>query len=305
MKQRVVDKLWYEKHILSTCLLPAAFFYRAVVRLRRRILIACHQTRFDVPVVIVGNITVGGVGKTPLVIAMTEHFKAKALRVGIVSRGYGARIHKQPYEVQMHDAARDVGDEPLLLAQKTACPVVIAKKRVAAVQYLLEKHAVDVVISDDGLQHYKLGRAIEVAVVDAKRGFGNGQCLPAGPLREPKRRMQQVDLVVVNGADWPAAYRMDLVPDAMSPSDLPPNQSVAALAGIGHPARFFDTLTKLGIKHQPYAFPDHHRFQSKDLDVAEDIVVMTEKDAVKCHQLSHKPIYVLPVRAKMQDDFWE
>jgi tetraacyldisaccharide 4'-kinase len=299
-----MNKLWYEKHVLARVLYPFALIYRLVVWVRRLIFVKFYQTVFDVPVVVVGNLTVGGVGKTPLVIALAEHFKIRGLRVGIVSRGYGARIKQFPYQVQLDDIASQVGDEPLLLAQKTQCPVVIAPKRVDAVRDLLEKHDIDVVISDDGLQHYKLARAIEIVVIDAKRGFGNGFCLPAGPLREPKKRIKNVDFVVVNGDDWPGAHRMDLMPDKIYPTMLPDNASIAAFAGIGHPERFFDTLTNLGIKHKPYRFSDHHRFVPEDLDVFEEIVVMTEKDAIKCHGFLNKPIYVLPVRAEIKDNFW-
>ncbi|MDX2345689.1 MAG: tetraacyldisaccharide 4'-kinase [Legionella sp.] len=305
MKRDIINKLWYGKHAYAWALYPFALIYGWIVRVRRWYLIQFKQTVFDVPVIVVGNLTVGGVGKTPLVIALAEHFKARGLRVGIVSRGYGARIKNFPYQIQVDDKASWVGDEPLLLAQKTKCPVVIAPKRVDAVRYLLEKHQIDVVVSDDGLQHYKLARAIEIVVIDSKRGFGNGLCLPAGPLRERKKRMQHVDFVVVNGDDWPGAHRMDLIPGEIYPKALPKNTPIAAVAGIGHPERFFDTLTKLNIKHKPYRFSDHHRFTSKDLEVTEEVVIMTEKDAIKCSRFVNKPIYVLPVRAEIKDNFWE
>jgi tetraacyldisaccharide 4'-kinase len=301
----MINKIWYGKHVLAWLLYPLALIYRLIAWVRRWLLINFKQTVFDVPVIVVGNLTVGGVGKTPLVIALAEHLGKRGLRVGIVSRGYGARIKHYPYEIRLEDPARVVGDEPLLLAKKTSCPVVIAPNRVDAVDYLLKKHQVDVVLSDDGLQHYKLARAIEIVVIDAKRGFGNGLCLPAGPLREPKKRMQHVDFVVVNGDNWPLAYQMDLVPGKIDPEPLPQNTSIAAFAGIGHPERFFDTLTNLGIKHKPYRFSDHHRFVPKDFDIPEDVIIMTEKDAIKCHTFLNKPMYILPVRAEIKDNFWE
>ena len=308
MKQHLVNQLnqlWYGKHVLAWLLYPVALIYRLVVWIRRWFLQTFCQTVFDVPVIVVGNLTVGGVGKTPLVIALAKHLKARGFRVGIVSRGYGARIQQFPYHIQLDDNANAVGDEPLLLAQKTQVPVVIAPKRVEAVSYLLKHHAIDVVISDDGLQHYAMGRAIEIVVIDGKRGLGNTLCLPAGPLREPKHRMKKADFIVVNGGDWPNTYRMDFIPGPIYPNALPKGVSVAAIAGIGHPERFFDTLTNLGITYTPYRFSDHHQFVPSDLDVQEKVVLMTEKDAIKCHLFSNKPIYVLPVLADITDDFWE
>ncbi|MCH9690423.1 MAG: tetraacyldisaccharide 4'-kinase [Gammaproteobacteria bacterium] len=300
-----MNQLWYGKHVLAWILYPFSLVYRWVVWIRRWVLETFYQTAFDVPVIVVGNLTIGGVGKTPLVIAIAEHLGSHGFRVGIVSRGYGARIKHFPYHVQSDDVASEVGDEPLLLAQKTKVPVVIDPNRTQAVQFLLEKQTVDVVISDDGLQHYAMSRDIEIVVVDGKRGFGNGFCLPAGPMRESAKRIKKADFVVVNGGDWAGAYQMDLIPGDMYPKVLPPHASVAALAGIGHPERFFDTLTNLGIVHKPYRFPDHHQFVPENLEVAEDLVLMTEKDAVKCHTFSNKPMYVLPVKAYVRDNFWE
>ena len=315
MKYDVLSRLWYTKHPVRWVFYPLSCVYQVVVCVRRIFLTRYSQKPLPVPVIVVGNLTVGGVGKTPLVIAVTEHFQARGMRVGIVSRGYGARITRFPHEVRLHNTSDEVGDEPLLLAETTGVPVVIAPKRVEAVQYLYEKHQVDVVISDDGLQHDAMARAIEIVVVDGKRGFGNGLCLPAGPLRESKKRLKSVDFVVVNGEhegrDWPNAYRMDMLPGditALVTGDVMAEGvagDVAAVAGIGHPERFFDTLTSLGIHHQPYIFPDHHRFQPEDLDVAEAMVMMTEKDAVKCRAFADNTMYVLPIRAKLHDDFWE
>ncbi len=300
-----LNKLWYDKHPLARMLYPCSLVYVLVVWIRRLFLLKFCQTTFDIPVIVVGNLTVGGVGKTPLVMALAKHLGARGLRVGIVSRGYKARIKQFPYQIKLDDVASDVGDEPLLLAQKTKVPVVIAPKRVDAVSYLIKNHAVDVVISDDGLQHYAMARAIEIVVVDGKRVFGNGLCLPAGPLREPVKRMETVDFIIVNGEDCPGAYRMDLVPGEIYPKALPKDASVAAVAGIGHPERFFDTLMSLGIAHKPYCFPDHHQFVPENLNVSEDLIVMTEKDAVKCHMFSGKPMYVLPVQAHVIGDFWK
>jgi len=309
----VLNSLWYGRHPLRWVLYPFSLLYRGVVALRRAYLKQFKQEHVSVPVIVVGNLTVGGVGKTPLVIAIAQHFTARGFRVGLVSRGYGAKIKHFPHDVRVDDTADEVGDEPLLLAQKTQLPVVISPNRMDAVYYLIKQHQVDLIISDDGLQHYKMGRSIEIAVIDGKRGFGNRLCLPAGPLREHPKRLKQVDIVVVNGADWPGAYRFDLVPGAVTQLlsgdevgvDWSDSEQIAAVAGIGHPERFFDTLTELGLTYKPYVFPDHHRFVSADFDLPEHTCVMTEKDAVKCHAFADERMYVLPVQVSIHHEFWD
>lgn len=320
-----LPEFWYKRHYFRWLLSPAAFVYRAVVRIRRQLLQRFCQHVFPVPVIVVGNLTVGGVGKTPLVIELAHQFKSRGLRVGIVSRGYGALVKQFPHEVHVDELAKLVGDEPLLLARKTGCPVVIAPKRVQAVQYLLDKHQSQVVISDDGLQHYAMGRSIEIVVIDGSRGFGNGFCLPAGPLREPVKRLKQVDFVVVNGGVLSdvsytdrltlltnkITHRMDLLPG--KPIQLTTGQPVqwdqlsypiAAVAAIGNPQRFFETLRALGLYFNAYSFADHHQFQPAELCVEESVVVMTEKDAVKCYPFATDKMYFLPVTAHVCDHFW-
>ena len=325
MSVTIIDKLWYGFHPLRWFLLPIAMLYSLVVALRRGYLQRFRQRQFSVPIIVVGNLTVGGVGKTPLVIALASQFQARGVRVGIVSRGYGARVTHYPHEVSCDDDAGDVGDEPLLLAKKTGCPVVIAPKRTDAVQYLLDKYQSQLIISDDGLQHYAMGRAIEIVVIDGMRGLGNGLCLPAGPLREGVGRLQQADFIVVNGELSPSTnktmlsrdlcpkpYRMDLLPGKMTQllsgkliklTEL--KHPVAAVAAIGNPQRFFATLKALGVKFNAYSFSDHHRFHPKELLFAEEVVVMTEKDAVKCQSFATDTMYFLPVEAKLDDKFWD
>ena len=307
-----IDKLWYRHHPLRWLLLPCALVYQAITIMRRHYLQRYRQKHVSVPVSIVGNLTVGGVGKTPLVIALACQFKAQGLRVGIVSRGFGAQVCMFPHEVKFDENASLVGDEPLLLAKKTGCPVVVAPKRNDAVQYLIETHQSQIIISDDGLQHYAMGRAIEIVVIDGTRGLGNGLCLPAGPLREGPSRLSQADFIVVNGGDWPNAYRMDLEPghltqlstgDSMQLSDL--TIPFAAVAGIGNPERFFSQLKAMGLVFKAYSFADHHVFQPKDLSVSEKMVVMTEKDAVKCESFATEAMYFLPVEAHLPDKFWD
>ena len=306
MIERALNQLWYEKpRWYAWPLLPIAWVYQAISCIRRYCLTKRQESVSNVPIIVVGNITVGGVGKTPLVIAMTEHFKQKGYQVGIVSRGYGAKCAQFPHEITSKDDAKAVGDEPYLLAQKTGVPVVIAPKRVQAVDKLLQHHKIDLIISDDGLQHHKMARDIEVVVVDGTRGFGNGFCLPAGPLRESQSRLNQVDLVVMNGAEAEDTHVMQFEPGGVMPCPIPEACTVAAFAGIGHPKRFFDTLNSLNIKHTPYTFDDHHVFKSQDFEVKEDVVLMTEKDYVKCQNFTRKPIYVLPVGAKLSAAFWD
>lgn len=313
-----VDKLWYGHHPLRWLLLPFTMLYCLFVTIRRAYLRCFCQKKYAVPIIVVGNLTVGGVGKTPLVISLAKQLQARGLRVGIVSRGYGAKIRHFPCEVNKDASALEVGDEPLLLARKTNCPVVIAPKRTDAVQYLLDNYQSQIIISDDGLQHYAMGRAIEIIVVDGIRGLGNGFCLPAGPLRENPKRLQQADFIIVNGQVAASfddlnltSYRMDLVPGALTQlisgqsSDVNELEApIAAVAAIGHPQRFFSTLKTFNIKFKEYIFADHHHFCADDLRVAEKIIVMTEKDAVKCQSFATEKMYFLPVEARVDDKFW-
>jgi tetraacyldisaccharide 4'-kinase len=308
----MLTRLWYSKHTLRWCLWPFSWIYILISHLRRIYFILFNQKKFKTPIVVVGNITVGGVGKTPLVIALVENITARGLKVGVVSRGYGARLNGSAYEVKPIDNAVDVGDEPLLIVQKTGCPVVIARNRCEAVRYLENVHAVDIIVSDDGLQHYAMGRSIEIAVIDGTRGLGNSFCLPAGPLRERASRLKQVDLIVVNGGEWDNAYSMLLKPIAfkqlstdksVTADALPGN--IAAVAAIGNPQRFFNSLTALGLQFTPYIFPDHYRYTSQDLNLSESTLLMTEKDAVKCRSFAKDSMYYLAIEAVLSEGFWD
>ncbi|MGQ3888800.1 tetraacyldisaccharide 4'-kinase [Legionella sp. CNM-1927-20] len=310
--QRSLENLWYNQHPGRWLLWPFSYCYQKITDWRRAYLQSFKQQNFSVPIIVVGNLTVGGVGKTPLVIALTKALKNKGLKVGIVSRGYRATIKKFPYKVQPTDQASLVGDEPLLLARKTDCPVVIAPKRSEAVRYLITHHQSQIIISDDGLQHYAMARHIEIVVIDGIRGLGNGLCLPAGPLREHPKRLNTVDFLIVNEGKWPNAYPMimqpgqlvNLVTDKMIDIEELTG-SIAAVAAIGHPQRFYTTLTNMGIKFTSYSFPDHHVFSKEELNVLESKVIMTEKDAVKCQSFATNDWYFLPVEAKLSDTFWD
>lgn len=306
-----MDKLWYGNHPLQWVFSPLSWGYRLAVAARRWYLQNFYQINCPVPLIVVGNVIVGGVGKTPLVIELAKRLQDQGLRVGIVSRGYGATTQDFPYEVQLNDSAEKVGDEPLLLAQRTQCPVVIARKRTAAVAYLLEKHQSQIIISDDGLQHYRMGRAIEIAVIDGTRGLGNGFCLPAGPLREPAARLKQVDFIIVNEGTWENAYPMVLCPGKITQLNTGKeinadsvNGTWKAIAAIGNPQRFYSTLSQLGIEFDSRSYPDHYQFKPHDLDYGHSFIIMTEKDAVKCRSFSSDKMYYLPVNAVLEDAFW-
>lgn len=304
-----IETWWYQRRHRRWLLWPFSLFFQAISYLRRQFLLL-FQYSFPVPVIVVGNLSVGGVGKTPLVIALALACQEKGIRVGIVSRGYGASLSRFPHSVALSDTAANVGDEPLLIAQKTGCPVVISPNRVDAVRYLLDHYQSELILSDDGLQHYAMGRALEIAVIDGLRGLGNGMCIPAGPLREPRSRLHSVDFIVVNDGEWPGAYPMVLDVEPFRcvlhhkiVTQLP--QPLAAVAAIGNPARFFQTLARQGLSFHPYAFPDHHVFTHTELVFPEKNVVMTEKDAVKCQAFAEKNWYFLPVSAKLSDSFWQ
>ncbi|MCX7116014.1 MAG: tetraacyldisaccharide 4'-kinase [Gammaproteobacteria bacterium] len=312
--EHFLNQLWYQpKKRLAWGLFPFACCYALGAWIRRFYLTQFCQWTAPVPVVVVGNITLGGVGKTPLVMAIAQHCLQQGLRVGIVSRGYGARLRQFPHQVLPHEAPSQVGDEPLLMAKHLGCPVVIAPRRVEAVQYLLKHHSVDLIVSDDGLQHYALGRAVDIAVIDGVRGMGNGLRCPAGPLRESVKRLQDVDFCVVNEGHWKHAFQMKLEPvafRALKTGQLIPlasfnHQTVAAVAGIGSPQRFFATLKRCGLLLTPHIFPDHHVYVEQDFESIVGPVVMTEKDAIKCQAFAKDDWYSLCVEARLDATFWQ
>lgn len=267
-------------------------------------------TRLPVPVIVVGNISVGGTGKTPLTLWLVARLQAAGYRPGIVSRGYGGR-QRGPLAVSLASDPADVGDEPLLLARRARVPVYVGRRRPEAARAMLKAHPdIDVIVADDGLQHYALGRDVEIAVVDGVRRFGNGRLLPAGPLREPPRRLDSVDAVVVNGGttDWlrvarpifpmrlePVRLRRLSDPRDIRGLDWLRGRQLNAVAGIGHPERFFELLRDLGAVVTPHPFPDHHAFRPEDLPMG--TVVMTEKDAVKCVAFARADDWLLEVDA--------
>ena len=310
MLQRLAE-VWYRPgHPLGLVLAPLGWIYAASATVRRRL----YESRMlasqsvGVPVVVVGNLTVGGTGKTPLVLWLARLLAEHGWHPGIATRGYGALGPGDIVRVLPVDDPGRVGDEPLLLAQRGGVPVIAAPDRVRAASRLVSECGCDVIVCDDGLQHLRLQRDIEILVVDGERRFGNGRCLPAGPLREPASRAEQVDLVIVNGAAaGPDEMAMQLhAGDAVALGDDGQLRSldsfadgeVHAVAGIGNPSRFFDTLAAHRIAARPHAFPDHHRFVADDLDFGDDLpVLMTEKDAVKCRAFARPGVWFVPVTA--------
>lgn len=297
-------------------LLPLSLLVALVARLRFQ-WFRWRARQPEIPTLVIGNITVGGTGKTPLVIAIAEHLQQRNLQVAVISRGYGANPPTFPWSVEADQPASVAGDEPLLIRRRLGCPVIIDPNRRRALQQVLRLHSVDVVISDDGLQHFRLPRTAEIVLLDASRGLGNGYCLPAGPLREPASRLQQARWLVLNGAAdarWPQAAVMVLegqvVINAATGERLLIDDfsarypQVQAVAGIGNPERFFDSLRGHGLMVVPHAFPDHHPYSAKDLaGFAEHTVLMTEKDALKCLSFAQPNHWYLPVDARLSPVF--
>ena len=303
---------WYAGHPALALLRPLEALYRRVVTRKRARFLSGESAsyRAPVPIIVVGNITVGGTGKTPMILWLIEHCRQQGLKVGVVSRGYGAKPPQLPWRVQADQPADQAGDEPLLIVQRTGVPLMIDPDRSRAVQALLASEPLDLILCDDGMQHYRLARDLELVLVDAARGLGNGRCLPAGPLREPAERLQDADAVLFNGA---SADRADGFGFCLQPSALvnlrtgerraldhfPAGQRLHAVAGIGNPQRFFNTLLGLNWQPVPHPFADHARFSVQSLAFSTPLpLVMTEKDAVKCRAFAADDWWYLAVEAQ-------
>lgn len=307
-----LEACWYGNGRAPWWTGPLAFAYGGVIRLRRWLYCRgwLRSERLPVPVVVIGNITAGGTGKTPLTLAVVDALRGQGFRPGVVSRGYGGR-QREPALLGEAPDPQQFGDEPCLLrAEGTA--VAVGRDRPAAARLLLEAGC-DVVVADDGLQHYRLARDVEICVIDGVRRFGNGKLLPAGPLREPLQRIHEVDLQVCNGADLPGAYTMQLsggevfslLDEHRQSLSTFAGERVHAVAAIGHPRRFFESLRQQGIEVIEHAFPDHHLFAAGDLAFGDALpVLMTDKDAVKCQLFAQPHWWRVPVRAILSDDFY-
>ncbi|MEX2976023.1 tetraacyldisaccharide 4'-kinase [Serratia fonticola] len=306
----MIERIWSGSSLVYLLLLPLSWLYGLVsglIRLSYRCGLR-KSWRAPVPVVIVGNLTAGGNGKTPMVIWLVEQLQQRGYRVGVVSRGYGGKSAVYPLVLDAQTTTRQAGDEPVLIYQRTGAPVAISPKRAEAVQALLNLGELDLIITDDGLQHYALQRDFELVVIDGVRRFGNGWWLPAGPMRERVSRLKTVDACVANGGvaqQGEIAMKLQ-AQDAVNISsgerrpaiELP---HVVAMAGIGHPPRFFATLEKLGVEvEREVAFADHQEYNHGQLAALASqgqTLLMTEKDAVKCRAFAQPDWWYLPVEA--------
>lgn len=312
-----LERQWQGRTAGAALLYPLSALFGVAASVRRSLYRhrALRRERLQVPVVVVGNIRVGGTGKTPLVIWLTTWLQARGYRPGIVTRGYGGSARGPSPVAPGSDATRH-GDEAVLLAARTRCPVWAGRDRAAAARALLGAHPeCNLIVSDDGLQHYALDRDVEIAVVDAARGHGNGWLLPAGPLREPPSRLASVDAVVAHGRKGAAlavnvpVFAMQLAgrtfynllnPAHRAEPEFFAHKTVRAIAGIGHPERYFRHLQQLGMTFSARAFPDHHPYAPSDLaPEGAEAIVMTEKDAVKCQRFATERCWVLPVDAEV------
>ncbi|MDZ7278887.1 tetraacyldisaccharide 4'-kinase [Pantoea eucrina] len=308
----MIERIWSGRSPLWLLLWPLSLLYGAVAGLIR----LSYQRgwrkswRAPVPVIVTGNLTAGGNGKTPVVIWLVETLQQRGFRVGVVSRGYGGKAAHYPLLVTPETPTQQAGDEPVLIAQRTHAPVAVAPVRRAAVEALLAAHDLDAIVTDDGLQHYALQRDREIVVIDGVRRFGNGWWLPAGPMRERAARLSSVNAVIVNGGHAQAhEIAMTLTPGAAinlhTGVALPLTQlpAIVAMAGIGHPPRFFNTLKQQGVTPvAEVAFADHHAYSEKELvQLTQDdqCLVMTEKDAVKCRHFSRPHWWYVPVEAHL------
>jgi tetraacyldisaccharide 4'-kinase len=303
-----IERIWYQGGIGMIPLLPISWLFHLLITLRRWLYRHgwLRVSHFSAPLIVVGNITVGGTGKTPFVIWLSDFLRNKGYRPGIVSRGYGGSASQWPQPVMPESNPALVGDEAVLLARRCRCPMVVSPNRSDAVKMLLKNFDCDIVIADDGLQHYAMGRDIEIVIVDGQRRFGNGHMLPAGPLREPVTRLKSVDLCVINGEPRASnEYRMTLMqsslynlqaPEKVDGLSIFKGRRVHAVAGIGNPEKFFDLLRAADIEVVAHSFPDHHAYCADDLNFGDDgPVLMTEKDAVKCVSFATPYFWVVAI----------
>ncbi len=329
--QQWLESIWYDdaksKSIGRHLLMPLSYLYSAINNYQRKTKTQ-NQVTVACPVIVVGNITIGGTGKTPLTIYIVKLLQKAGYNPGIITRGYGGKAKTWPQLVTASSDASLVGDEAVLMAQRTDVPVYAGANRLESVAELLKEHDCDVIVSDDGMQHYKLPRDIQIAVIDGKRLLGNGYCLPAGPLREKKERLDDCDLIVMNGKNSKGSDSVN-VNDSLTDyfemalegkvlinlstaeekllSDFK-DQELQALTGIGNPSRFYSTLKANGLTVNENSFPDHYAFETSDLSyTSETTVIMTEKDAVKCKPLigDATHYWYLPITATLSNEFDE
>ena len=302
---RIVKPIWYRQKYLALLLFPFEIIYRVCIFLRKK---NCKPVFFSVPVIVVGNITVGGGGKSPFVIALSAYLTSIGYKPGIISRGYGRQVKSHaPLDVHPQDDPINVGDEPRMIAEQTRSPVIVGSDRVCSAQYLLEKYPdCNVIISDDGLQHYRLGRTCSICLLNGEKQLGNKHCLPAGPLREPLSALSSYDIVIDRQKDASllkthyegfVQVREEL---CVRPLDFFENQTVHVVTGIAYPESFLEKLKTLGMTCIPHLFPDHYFFSEEDISFNDDLpVVMTQKDAVKCQIFAKQNTWFLKMRFEL------
>jgi len=304
----IIRNCWNHQNPLSWGLLPLSWIFCGGVTLRqwayRRGWL--NSYRSTIPIVIVGNITVGGTGKTPFLISLAKWLINQGIKPAIISRGYGGKAKHYPQSVTKTSDPQMVGDETVLIAQHLNCPIIVSPIRKYAVEYIEKNYKCDIILSDDGLQHYALQRDIEIVLM-GEQGLGNGFCLPAGALRESLNRLKSVDFILHKNKDFilePQNLQNVVNQNRFSLHQLK-NQTVHALAGIGHPESFFKQLQSVGAKVIPHSFPDHYYFKQQDICFNDDLmVVMTEKDAVKCRQIATPQHWFLPVETQISAHFF-
>ena len=327
--QARIEKFWYSKSKLRFAFLPFHYLFSIIALVKKTLykIGFLKVNRFDIPVVVIGNITVGGTGKTPFIRFIVKQLIDKGLRVGIVSRGYQATVKTFPHRVTPSDFVDMVGDEAYMQClhfhnNALNVPIVIDPNRSCAVDYLVENEQLDIIISDDGLQHYKMSRDFEVLMIDGKRGLGNQLMLPFGPLREPASRLKSTHVIIENAISGSSSkIQADLNPIQMKANfnqlvqlssgksfafETMSDKKIIAVAGIGNPQRFFDSLKYYYNFFEEKVFPDHHAFQATDFEcLNSDIVIMTEKDAVKCQGFAQENWYYLSMEAYIDEDQFE
>ncbi len=304
------NKIWYQNHPLKYCLLPISGLFCVLVFMRRLgyKMGWLRQYQPSLPVIVIGNISVGGTGKTPLIIYLARQFSRAGVKVAVVSRGYGRKEQAECEQVNPKGSTLQYGDEPMLIARQSHVPVFVARERTRAVQKIEQQKLAEVILCDDGLQHYALGRTVEWCVIDQQRGLGNGFCLPAGPLRESAARLKTVDLLIEQHGD--KAFAKDEIafylqsqyvwklnqPQQKKPLSGFNGQACSAIAGIANPQRFFSALRQQGLQVQCKAFADHYAYQQEDFkEFSNTILFMTEKDAIKCQQYNLPNAWVVAV----------
>lgn len=319
---------WYKAHKTwrAILLMPLSWLFLSIAN-KRKILLHKNAYKSTIPIIIVGNITIGGTGKTPVVQAICNYLQQKGYHPAVITRGFGGKTVHYPFVINENISPNICGDEPFMLNKLLqTVPVVVSPKRSEAVEYIENQLTiVDVVISDDGLQHYAMNRDIEIAVIDGERLFGNGLCLPAGPLREPIARLQTVDMIIVNGLGGgdihipnKTQYNMQLLPQwlvnlktgqrvGINEFIISKGKACYGIAGIGNPKRFFRTIENLGFSVDEHAFKDHHSFTIEDFKAINDkkkTIIMTYKDAVKCQSFSKSNWYYLAILPEIEADFF-